>query len=55
MIDKKKRSKTWIEVKPVENYNKMPESFLEKSPMEEEVPPSHKLQDQAKSSRLLLD
>ena len=55
MIDKEKRRKTWIEVKPVENYNKIPDSFLEKSPMEKEVPPSHKSQDHAKSSRLLLD
>ena len=38
MIDGKKRS-----MKAVENTNKNPQSFLEISPMQKEVTPSHKL------------
>ena len=44
-IDRGKRSKTLSEVKPVENINKNAQSFLEVSPMQKEVIPSHKLQD----------
>ena len=40
------RSKTPNEVKPVKNKNKNSQSFLEKSPVQKEVPPSHRLQDQ---------
>ena len=35
------------EVKPVENISKGWQSFLEISPMQKEVLPSHKLQDHA--------
>ena len=47
MIDGGKRSKTLSEVKPVENISKNPQSFLEISPVQKEVVPSHKLQDHA--------
>ena len=40
-----KRSKTLSEVKPVKNINKNLQSFLEISPVEKEVLPSHKLKD----------
>ena len=46
-IDRGKRSKTLSKVKPVENISKNPQGFLEISPMQKEVPPSHKLQDHA--------
>ena len=39
VINRGKRSKTLNEVKPVENINKNPESFLEISPVQKEVPP----------------
>ena len=47
VIDRGKRSKTLSEVKPVENINKNLQSFLEISPVQKEVLPSHKLQDHA--------
>ena len=47
MIYRRKRSKTLSEVKLVENMSKNPESFLEISPVQKEVPLSHKLQDHA--------
>ena len=45
--DKGKRSKTLSKVKPVKNISKNLQSFLEISPMQKEVFPSHKLQDHA--------
>ena len=42
VIDRGKRSKTLIEVKPVENISKNLQSFLEISPVQKEVLPSHK-------------
>ena len=47
VIDRGKRSKTLSEVKPVGNINNYLQSFLEISPMQKEVFPSHKLQDHA--------
>ena len=47
VIDRGKRSKTLSEVKPVENISKNLQSFLEVSPLEKEVLPSHELQDHA--------
>ena len=46
MIDRGK-TKTPNEVKPVENTNKNILSFLKISPVQKEIPPSHKLQDHA--------
>ena len=43
----RKRSKTLTEVKPVEDISKNLQSFLEISPVEKEVLPSHKLRDYA--------
>ena len=42
VIDRGKRSKTLIEEKPVENISKNLQSFLEISPVQKEVLPSHK-------------
>ena len=47
VIDRGKRSKTLNEVKPVAKICKNPHSFLEISPVQKEVLPSHKLQDHA--------
>ena len=47
MINRGKRSKTLSEVKPVENISKNLQSFLEISPMQKKVLPSHKLLDHA--------
>ena len=47
VIDRGKRSKPLSEVKPVENINKNLQCFLEKSHMQNEVFPSHKLRDHA--------
>ena len=47
VIDRGRRSKTLTEVKPVKNICKNPRSFLDISPMQKEVLPSHKLQDHA--------
>ena len=41
------KSKTMNEVKPVENIRKNLQSFLEISPVQKEVLPSHKLQNYA--------
>ena len=45
VINRGKRSKRLSEVKPVENVSKNLQSFLEISPMPNEVLPSNKLQD----------
>ena len=45
VVNRGKRSKTLSEVKQVENISKNPQSFLEISPVQEEVLLSHKLQD----------
>ena len=47
MIDRGKRGKTLNEVKPVENVNRNPPSFLEINPAQKEGLPSHKLEDHA--------
>ena len=47
MIGRGKRIKTLNDVKPVGNINKNLQSFLEISPMQQKVLPSHKLQDHA--------
>ena len=47
MIDRRKRSKTLSEVKPVENVSKNLQSFPEISPVQKEVLLSYKLQDHA--------
>ena len=47
LIDRGKKSKTMSEVKPVENISKNPQSFLDISPVQKEVLPSHKLQNHA--------
>ena len=47
VIDGRKRSKILSEVKPVGTISKNLQSFLEISPMQKEVLPSHKLQDHA--------
>ena len=46
-IDRGKKSKTLSGVKPVENISKNLQNFLEISPMQKEVLPSHKLGDHA--------
>ena len=55
VINRGKRSKTMSEVKPEENISENLQSFLEISPTQKEVLPSHKLQDHAYSTRILLD
>ena len=45
VIDIGKRSKTQKEVKPVENISKNLQSFIETCPVQKEVLPSPKLQD----------
>ena len=47
VIDREVRSKILSEVKPVENIYKNLQSFLEISPVQKEVLPSHKLRDHA--------
>ena len=47
MIDRGKRKKILSEVKPDENISKNPQSFLEISPVQNEVFLSYKLQDHA--------
>ena len=47
VINRGKRSKTPSEVKPVKNINKNLQSFLDISPVQKEVLPSHKLRDHA--------
>ena len=47
VTDRGKRSKTLSEVKLVKNISKNPQSFLEISSVQKEVPLSHKLQDRA--------
>ena len=43
MIDGGKRSKTLSQVKPVKNISKNLQSFLDVSPVQKEVLPSHKV------------
>ena len=45
VVDRGKRSKTLSEVKPVETMSKNPHSFLETSPVQNGVLPSHKLHE----------
>ena len=47
VIDRGKRSMTLIELKLVENITKNLQSFLERSLVQKEVLPSHKLPDHA--------
>ena len=47
VIDRGKRKRTLSQVKPVENISKNQQSFLEISPVQKKVLPSHKLQDHA--------
>ena len=47
VINRGKKSKMLSEVKPVENISKNLLNFLEISPMQKEVLPSHKLRDHA--------
>ena len=47
VIDGGKRSKTLSLVKPVQNISKNLQSFLEISPKQKEIFPSHKLWDHA--------
>ena len=47
VTDRGKRSKTLSEVKPVAKISKNPPIFLEISPVQKEVLPSHKLQEHA--------
>ena len=47
VINRRKRSKTMSEVKPVENISKNLQTFLEISPMQKKVLRSHKLQGYA--------
>ena len=44
-IDREKRSKSPSKVKPAQNISKNPQTFLEISPVQKELLPSHKLQD----------
>ena len=46
-INRGKRSKTFSEIKPVENIRKNLQSFLEISVVQKEVLPLHKLEDHA--------
>ena len=45
IIYRENGNKTVSEVKPVKNISENPQSFLEKSPVQKEVHPSHKVQD----------
>ena len=47
VIERGKTSKTLSEVKLVENISKNLQSFLDISPVQNEVLPSHKLRDHA--------
>ena len=47
VVDRGKRSKTLSEVNLVKNMSKNLQSFLDISPVQKEVFPSHKLQDNA--------
>ena len=47
VINRGKKSKMLSEVKPVEKISKNLQNFLEISPMQKEVLPSHKLRDHA--------
>ena len=45
LIDRGERIETLNEIKSVENISKIPQIFVEISPMQKETLPSHKLQD----------
>ena len=47
VINRKRKSKTLSEVKPIENISKNLQSFLEINPVQKEVLLSHKLRDHA--------
>ena len=47
VIDREKRSKALSEIKPVQNIRTNLQRFLEISPVQKELLPSHKLRDQA--------
>ena len=47
VVDRGKRSKTLSEVNLIKNMSKNLQSFLDISPVQKEVFPSHKLQDHA--------
>ena len=47
VTERGERSKTLSEVKPVENISNFLQSFLEISPVQKEVIPTHKLPDHA--------
>ena len=47
VIDREKRSKAMSEIKPVQNIGTNLQRFLEISPVQKELLPSHKLRDQA--------
>ena len=47
VFDRGKRSKTSSGVKPAKSISKNLRSFLEISPVQKEILPSHKLQDHA--------
>ena len=53
VIDRGKRSKTLTKVKPVKNRSNNPQNFLEMSPVQKKVIPSHKLQTMPMSIRIL--
>ena len=55
VINRGKKSKTMSEVKPEKNISENLQSFLEVSPTQKEVLPSHKLQDHAYNTRILLN
>ena len=44
-INRGKRSKTLSKVKPAQNISKNPQTFLEISPVQKELLPSHKVQE----------
>ena len=55
VIDRGKRSKTLIQVKPVDKTSKNLQSFLEISPAQKKVLPSHKLKTMYMSNRIHSD
>ena len=55
VTNRRKGSKTLSEVRPAGNIRKKLQSFLETSPMQKEVFPSHKLQGVHMGRRILSD
>ena len=55
VINRGKRSKTLSEVKPVKDISKIMQSFLEISPKQKEVLPSHNCETMHMSIRILSD